>query len=192
MSFLTEQQLREHQPQATTWQRPRYRNILTEERGADITVFLSHSHHDRPLVEGLIAILDGIGIKIYVDWNDNSMPRVTNRETAEQIKGQIRQNTLFMILATERALGSKWVPWEVGIGDQVKGEEFILLIPVADPSGQFHGNEYLQLYNHLDFGTLQFGAPLRSRYRVITRSQQDKGSLLEFMQSVQGRRPFFS
>jgi hypothetical protein len=57
---------------------------LAEELEAELTVFLCHSHHDRVLVEGLIGLLDNIGIKIYVDWNDKSMPRVTNRETAEK------------------------------------------------------------------------------------------------------------
>ncbi|HEV2380850.1 MAG TPA: toll/interleukin-1 receptor domain-containing protein [Terriglobia bacterium] len=184
MAYFTEQQLRDLRP-AFGQQR---RNILTEAAGADLTVFLSHSHRDRPLVEGLISVLDGIGIRLYVDWNDRDMPRVTNRETAERIKGQIRRNTLFMVLATDEALKSRWVPWEVGVADPVKGEDFILLIPVADASGTFRGNEFLQLYYHLDFGALRMQDWQRSRYRVLSPTAADSGSLLEHLQSVRNRR----
>jgi len=183
MPFLTEQELRERRP---TFGR-RFNNILSEERGAEVTVFLSHSHHDRGLVEGLIALLDGLGIKIYVDWNDTEMPRVTNRETAEKIKEQIKRKMLFMILATDRALNSKWVPWEVGIGDQVKGEEFILLIPVADPSGRFPGNEYLQLYNHMTFEN-QGVDWSRSRFRILSRKEEDTGSFGDFLRGIKTKR----
>jgi len=187
MPFLTEQQIREYRPSFGRG----FKNILNEERAAEVTVFLSHSHHDRPLVEGLIALLDSLGVKIYVDWNDTAMPRVTNRETAEKIKEQIKRKMLFMILATERALNSKWVPWEVGIGDQVKGEEFILLIPVADPSGMFSGNEYLQLYNHLTFERPGLDV-MRSRFRILSREEQDTGSFSEFLRDIKRKRHLFS
>jgi hypothetical protein len=187
MPFLTEKEIREYR-------RPfgrSFGNILNEERGAELTVFLSHSHHDRHLVEGLIALLDGLDVKIYVDWNDNAMPRVTNRETAEKIKEQIKRKMLFMILATDRALNSKWVPWEVGIGDQVKGEDFILLIPVADLSGKFPGNEYLQLYNHLTFERPGLDI-MRSRFRILSRKENDTGSFTDFLRGIKQKRQLFS
>ena len=77
------------------------------------------------------------------------MPRITNKETALRIKEKIKELDLFMLLATENALKSKWCPWELGVADSVKNWEEILIIPVADPSGEFKGNEYLQIYRHL-------------------------------------------
>jgi len=187
MAYFTEQQLRDfRQPFGGR------RHILTEERGAELTVFLSHSHHDRSIVEGLIAMLDQIGIKIYVDWNDKDMPRVTNRETADKIKEQIKKNAIFMILATSRALSSKWVPWEVGIGDQVKGEAQILLIPVADPSGNFQGNEYLQLYSHLIVEPKNYVDWGRSSYRIVSRREREIGSLNEVLEFAKSRGVLFS
>jgi len=117
---------------------------------AAATIFLSHSHKDRAKAEGFIYYLASLGIKVYVDWNDSDMPRLTNKETAEKIKVAIKTKALFMILATRNALESRWVPWEIGIADQCKGEQRILLIPVADSSGRFDGNEYLQLYKRVE------------------------------------------
>jgi len=120
---------------------------------AAATIFLSHSHKDRAKAEGFIYYLASLGIKVYVDWNDSDMPRLINKETAEKIKVEIKTKALFMILATRNALESRWVPWEIGIADQCKGEQRILLIPVADSSGRFDGNEYLQLYRRVEEAT---------------------------------------
>lgn len=149
MAYLSTNQLLEYRHQPGIYN---FSNIRESRVGAQLTIFLSHSHLDRDLVEGLICLLGSLGITIYVDWNDKNMPRITNRETAEKIKQKIRENALFAIFATPNALALKWAPWETGIGGQVKGQDAILLIPVADPSGRFPGSEYLQIYNRLEFG----------------------------------------
>lgn len=114
------------------------------------TIFLSHSHHDEILVKGFINYLGSLGINVYVDWQDSDMPKTTNRETAEKIKKQIAKNSFFLVLATNNALSSRWVPWEIGVADQVKqNHDKIGIIPVVDDTGQFKGNEYLQLYKRI-------------------------------------------
>lgn len=123
-----------------------FANIKSAASEAKLSVFLSHSHKDRSLVEGLIRYFAKQGIAIYVDWNDGAMPRVTDRETAAKLKRRIDACGVFMVLATPNAIDSKWVPWEVGVADQMKGEERITVIPVADASGRYIGAEYLQLY----------------------------------------------
>jgi hypothetical protein len=180
MAYLTTNQLLEYrrQPGIHT-----FANIRESRVGAQLTIFLSHSHLDRNLVEGLIGLLDSLGITIYVDWNDNNMPRITNRETAEKIKQKIRENTLFAILATPNALASKWVPWETGIGDQAKGQEAILLIPVADPNGQFPGSEYLQLYNRFEFRPLGYQYPVPSLFRILSPDGRDLHSLQDHLRA---------
>jgi hypothetical protein len=125
--------------------------ILKESAAANKTIFLSHSHKDKALVEGLINYLATFGIKLYVDWQDSEMPRVTDRKTAENIKQRIRNLDFFLVLATQNALASRWVPWEAGVADQFKSTAKIAVIPVADPAGRFDGNEYLQLYNRILF-----------------------------------------
>ena len=71
MAYITENQLRDYAA------RPRYdafSNIKTASRLANLTIFLSHSHKDKNLVEGLIVYFETLGITIYVDWNDTQMP----------------------------------------------------------------------------------------------------------------------
>jgi hypothetical protein len=156
MAYLTENQLRNY---ASTLKHAQttFANVKTSGVLAQVTIFLSHSSKDRELAQGLVFYLGSLGISVYVDWNDSDMPRVTNRETAERLKVKIKENRLFMILASRNALDSKWVPWEVGIADQCKGEQAMLLIPVADASGRFEGAEYLQLYRRVETAPGGFG-----------------------------------
>jgi hypothetical protein len=152
MAYFTETQLTSYASQLRN-SSTNFSNIIRAKEAtaaAAATIFLSHSHKDRTQAEGLVYYLASLGIKVYVDWNDSDMPRITNRDTAEKIKGEIKTKGLFMILATRNALESRWVPWEVGIADQCKGDQRMLLIPVADYSGRFDGNEYLQLYQHVE------------------------------------------
>ena len=151
MSFLNESLLREKSKLfKKKYESLSFEYLVESENQAQITVFLSHSHKDKELVEGFIELLAEQGVYVYVDWNDSSMPRITNGETARRIKERIRELQLFFFLATENALNSKWCPWELGVADSLKSWEDILIIPVADPSGQFKGNEYLQVYKHLE------------------------------------------
>ena len=147
MAFLTESLLRE---KAKKYPSISFKEFFRSESEARITVFLSHSHKDKDLVKGLIELLAEQGIYIYVDWNDSDMPRITSGETARKIKERIKELQLFFFLATENGLNSKWCPWELGVADSFKRWEDILIIPVADPSGKFKGNEYLQIYRHLE------------------------------------------
>jgi len=139
----------------------RYRGLFLNESkayksfakaNAQVSIFLSHSHKDQELVEGLINYLAvSSQIVIYVDWRDSDMPSITNRETAHRIKQKINDLDYFLVLATKNAMASKWVPWEIGIADMIKPNK-IAIIPVADPSGQYYGNEYLQLYPSIQPG----------------------------------------
>lgn len=148
MPFFTENQLRGFADAPLVAANER-EFIKESAEQAQVTIFLSHSHKDAKEVKGLIRHFAQLGIKIYVDWNDSNMPRETNRQTADLIKARIAQFSIFIVLATPNALASRWVPWEVGIADKTKGERKVLIVPVADPSGRFDGNEYLQLYRRV-------------------------------------------
>lgn len=151
MKFFSEAQLLESRMTNFSQKRAFIKESSTQ---AKISIFLSHSHKDRQMVEGLISRLAELGITIYVDWNDSTMPRITSRETAAKIKRRMDQCDLFAVLATRNAIESKWVPWETGVADQLKGEERVSVIPVADPSGRFVGAEYLSLYKKIAFDSL--------------------------------------
>ena len=120
-----------------------------DERGIK-TAFLCHSHNDKALVKGFVSYVQQNGWKLYIDWQDTSMPANPNRVTAEKIQARIRSTDLFIFLATDNSVSSRWCPWEIGYADGVKEADHILVVKTKDDYGNFHGNEYLGLYRKLD------------------------------------------
>lgn len=122
---------------------------------AGTSIFLSHSHIDKDVIEKAKIFFENLGISIYVDWADKTMPESTNGVTAQKIKSQIiSDNDKFILLATNNAVASKWCNWEVGIADSFKLiHKKIALFPLADNSGTWNGNEYLQIYPRIERGT---------------------------------------
>lgn len=132
------------------------RTILNEtkllNRSAQTTsIFLSHAHVDKALIEQAVAFFRTMNINIYVDWMDETMPEKPSGVTASNIKQKIIQNDKFILIATDAAVGSKWCNWEVGIGDAFKAlHDKICLLPLAENSGHWTGNEYLQVYPRIE------------------------------------------
>lgn len=131
------------------------------------TIFLSHSHKDRDYALGLKAIIESQGGHLYIDWLDEEMPAVISKETAERIRVKIQQCSVFMFLATPNSMTSRWCPWEIGYADGKKGPDSIVIVPTKDSSGQFHGNEYLQLYRRLEPSALHTFSSQPSAPQVI-------------------------
>jgi len=111
------------------------------------TVFLSHSHKDKDHVEAARMLLEAHGASIYVDWQDGEMPDETSPATALHIKGKIRECSRFIILASERARASQWVPWELGYADAVKSLERVAILPFIASGYSWTGTEYVGLYS---------------------------------------------
>lgn len=122
--------------------------IVQDQRIGVKTIFLSHSHNDRKLVDGLLGMLNEQGVFVYVDWQDADMPRITSAETAKKIKEKIKEFDLFLLLATENSLNSRWVPWELGIADSQKQTTSIAILPTSSNT-TLYGNEYVKIYNRV-------------------------------------------
>lgn len=152
MGFITENQLKSK----ATYQLSDSadRKLAKSASNAQLTVFLSHSHLDSNIAEGMKNSLAEIGMNLYVDWEDTDMPSETNYQTALRLKNKIRELDYFILLATNNAIKSRWVPWELGVADGYKSYDKILIIPVSDDNGQYDGNEYLQVYKRIEFGSL--------------------------------------
>lgn len=111
-------------------------------------IFLSHSHADKNLILGFQSLLKEKNIKLYIDWQDNDMPKVTNELTAMMIKRRIRNSSSVWVFATNNALMSVWVPWEIGISDGYDPNK-IFIIPVGVENREYKGNEYLKIYKSI-------------------------------------------
>lgn len=121
------------------------------------TTFISHKNsdlQDREELQGVIKLHEDVGAKIYIDSMDNKMPDETFGETALRIKEVIKHCKKFVLIATEKAIGSYWCNWELGIGDTHKYIEHIAILPIKEKGEydfQFKGNEYLQIYPSISF-----------------------------------------
>lgn len=135
---------------------PTRRFVTASRAGAQKTIFLSHSSQDMELVYGLVDKISKLGFTVYIDKNDSGLPRVTDRETARILKNKIIENDYFIALITDAAIVSKWIPWEIGLADQIKKDfpNKLLIVPVTDNYGSFIGNEYLRLYNSIQIDEL--------------------------------------
>ena len=119
---------------------------------SEVTVFLSHKHDEVEPFESVIALLKSLGVNIYVDWQDSEMPTSTSGETARRIKKKIQENKKFILLATERAIASKWCNWELGYGDAWKfPNDQIAILPIKNNDKSYSGSEYLQIYPSIQY-----------------------------------------
>lgn len=149
MSYLTESQILNFSKDSSLTESSRY-FIKSSSLDVNTTIFLSHSHFDRELAKNMKIYLSKYRINLYIDWLDNKMPANTNAKTALELKNKIKSNNYFLLLATNNALASKWVPWELGIADGAKSYDNILILPINDNYGRFNGNEYLQIYKRVE------------------------------------------
>lgn len=113
---------------------------------ARVSIFLSHKHSDRALVEKVIALFQSLGVSVYVDWLDVTIPAVTSPLTAKHLKDKIHSNKKFILLATDEAIASKWCNWELGLGDAAKYLKDIALLPINPSWDTWKGSEYLGIY----------------------------------------------
>lgn len=102
---------------------------------------------------GLQQWLKEQGMDLYIDWLDPCMPEIPNVATADRIRTAIQGTDVFLFLATNESMASRWCPWELGFADGVKRNEQIAVIATRDASGNYYGNEYLQLYRRIDQAT---------------------------------------
>ena len=109
-------------------------------------MFLSHSHIDKTIVSKISLLFDRLNTELYIDWLDKSLPEETNLKTAKTIKIKIEKSKKFLFLATYHGLRSKWCNWELGMADVLLTDENLAILPIQSKSGNWKGNEYLQLY----------------------------------------------
>ena len=118
------------------------------------TVFLSHSSADDDLLPGVIRIIEGAGGAVYVDKRDPTLKQLDILEIANRLRAAVRTCRKFVLLVTPRSKDSKWIPWELGLGDGVNGDANVALFPSAEQSydQQWSEQEYLGIYQRIIWG----------------------------------------
>lgn len=155
MSYLSLNQIQN----AARFPNVRQKNLERKMLTAKTTVFLSHSHKDADIVESAVAFLLAVGVLVYVDSLDPTMPQTTSVETAAKVKDRIVECQKFVVLLSENSKDSKWVPWELGYADGKKANRNIAVMPIKRSSytsdSEFNGLEYMGLYQRISIGTLK-------------------------------------
>lgn len=112
-------------------------------------IFLSHSFRDAELILGVKEILESSGQTVYVDWiNDPLLDRSkVVVSTAHKLRQRMGQCRGLVYASTVAATHSKWMPWELGFFDGLRGSEHVAIMPLVAQSGTHPaGQEYLGLY----------------------------------------------
>lgn len=187
MSIITKGQLRGFRNSTRTFSKSineSLREFSREGRAGKVTVFLSHKHDEAEELDSAISFLKKLGVDVYVDWQDDGMPIKTSGRTAMRIKDKIKENTKFILLATEGAISSKWCNWELGYGDSVKFLHHIALLPVReDYFTSYSGTEYMQIYPSIEYrdGTTKYvtGRNVPEGYYVVYPPDNDGSQTLK-------------
>jgi hypothetical protein len=79
-------------------------------------VFLSHSFLDALAIEGVKELLEGSGLRVYVDWvEDRQLDRSqVTAETAKLLRTRMRCSQSLIFATSRTSSNSKWMPWELG------------------------------------------------------------------------------
>lgn len=121
------------------------------------TIFLSHSSKDSELLPGVITILENHGGYVYIDKKDPRLPYTVTPETANILRDTIRQCRKMVVLVSSNTKSSRWIPWELGLGDEAKNAYNVALFPVVEKSYEtaWTQQEYLGLYRRIIWGTFK-------------------------------------
>jgi len=115
-------------------------------------IFLSHSFKDADIVLALRTELIDLGHTVYVDWvDDKQLDRSkVSKETASLLRRRMQTSKSLLLVSTENAHLSKWVPWELGYFDGFNDKVAILPLSESEsPSDTYSGQEYLGLYPYI-------------------------------------------
>jgi len=114
-------------------------------------VFLSHSYIDKEKIASVKYYLELLGLSVYIDWIDDKQlvrNRVT-KETANRIKTRMKKCKSLVYVFSDNSNLSKWMPWELGYFDGIKGRIAVLPIARFSDNNAYKGTEYLGLYPYV-------------------------------------------
>ena len=117
-------------------------------------VFLSHSSKDKDKLNDILSFLSKYGAQVYIDKNDEELPKMTNYKTAEILKNRIKNIPKFVLFVTPNSKESRWIPWELGLADGMDKYENIAILPASAHKydSDWTEQEYLALYQQIVWG----------------------------------------
>lgn len=123
----------------------------SESTSREFDIFLSHAYMDANLIIGLKADIEEMGYSVYVDWiQDSQLDRnKVDKATADLLRSRMKQCKSLFFATSDNSSLSKWMPWECGYFDGVKGRVAICPIVMQGTKSEYTGQEYLGLYPYI-------------------------------------------
>lgn len=126
--------------------------------GKTYDIFLSHCSLDAPELVGLKLEIEETGFSVYVDWEDPQLNRAdVSARTAQELRARMKDCSCLFCAISPNAEASRWMPWELGYFDGLKGK--VAILPVLDQQpgvrDRFQGQEYFGLYPYVATGTVK-------------------------------------
>ncbi|NUY81898.1 TIR domain-containing protein [Flavobacterium sp. MAH-1] len=116
----------------------------------ETNVFLSYRRKDRQYVEAIVKFLKGIGINLYVDYLDETLEDKTNENVAAILRDRIKSCNKFISVATPDSGNSKWMPWELGLGDRIINYKNVAILPLTNSAVTWNDQEYGKIYGRVE------------------------------------------
>jgi hypothetical protein len=116
----------------------------------------THSSSDAELVAGLKLEIEDLGLSVYVDWIEDPLlsRKSVTKETALVLQNRMKRCKSMIYAFSENASNSKWMPWELGYFDALKGT--VAVLPISNTSrSSFKGSEYLGIYDFVQIAGVQ-------------------------------------
>lgn len=85
-------------------------------RPGEVCIFISHQKNDSSAARKIADYLIRAGIDVYFDEYDKSINRSDPKSVVAAIKRGLDASSHLLVLLSNNALKSTWVPWEVGYG----------------------------------------------------------------------------
>jgi hypothetical protein len=155
MAYLSEKEVRARAGRITRHLIKSARQVINETTASanqTFDVFLSHSSAEpEEIILGVKALLEDRGLSVYVDkYNDPHLsPEEVTPETAEILRGRMRNSRTLLYVYSNHSKQSRWMPWELGFFDGLKGD--VGVVPVTtNQEDKFKGEEYLNIYPYVD------------------------------------------
>lgn len=134
---------------------PLKRHFSVNERMKSTTekqVFLSYRRKDKNYVKPIVNILKRLGVNIYIDYLDDSLPDKPNDATAAILREKIKSSQKFILMATPNSSESNWIPWELGLGDGFITYPNVAIFPITNDSNYWNEREYYSIYGYIKKG----------------------------------------
>ena len=120
-------------------------------------IFLSHSYIDKEKIASVKYYLELLGLSVYIDWiDDKQLARNSvTKETAKRIKTRMKKCKSLIYVFSNNSDSSKWMPWELGYFDGIKGRIAVLPITMFSNNNAYNGTEYLGLYPYVTIDQIE-------------------------------------